>query len=115
MRYQFLVDTYETERLKVLSVWNMFEEDDLSVRPHPTDKRGRSFLEHMIHQCQSENAFFTRMLGIDVGAPPLPASETREAFIARYSEDSAKRLDALRTKSDSWWEEEAPFFDVQRS
>ena len=27
MRYQFLIDTYETERLKVLSVWSMFDDD----------------------------------------------------------------------------------------
>src|SRR6188474_2202615 len=41
MRYQFLIDTYETEILKVLSVWSSFQDDDLSSRPHPTDKRGR--------------------------------------------------------------------------
>src|SRR5438876_6014028 len=114
MRYQFLVDTYETERFKVMSVWGMFRDEDLPFRPHPTDRRGRSVLEQMIHQCQSENAFFTRMLGIDVGAPPLPASETRSEFIARYSDDSGKRLEALRHQEDEWWEETAAFFDVPR-
>ena len=38
------------------------------------------------------------MLGIDVGAPPLPATETRLEFIRRYTEDSGKRLEALRAK-----------------
>ena len=33
MRYGFLVETYETERLKVLGVWSMFRDEDLPVRP----------------------------------------------------------------------------------
>jgi uncharacterized damage-inducible protein DinB len=115
MRYQFLVDTYETERLKVMGVWSMFHDDDLPVRPHPTDTRGLSFLEQMRHQCQSENAFFSRMLGIDVGAPPLPAEDTRLGFVLQYRADSSKRLAALRTKDEAWWEEEVAFFDVRRS
>jgi uncharacterized damage-inducible protein DinB len=115
MRYFFLVDTYETERLKVLGVWSMFRDEDLPFRPHPTDTRGLSVLEQMRHQCQSENAFFSRMLGIDVGAPPLPPEETRLGFVLQYSEDSSKRLDALRSKDEAWWEEEVPFFDVRRS
>lgn len=115
MRYSFLIETYETERLKVLSVWSMFRDDDLRFRPHPTDTRGRSVLEQMVHQCVSENLWFKGMLGIDVGAPPLPVNETRRGFIERYSEDSAKRLTALHSKEDAWWEEEAQFFDVSRS
>src|SRR6267142_4255230 len=55
------------------------------------------------------------MLGIDVSAPPLPAQETRMDFIKRYAEDSAKRLQALKEKPESWFEEEARFFDVPRS
>src|SRR4051794_33791964 len=77
MPYQFLVDTYETERLKVLSVWSLFRDDDLPVRPHPSDRRGRSVREQMVHQCVSEDLWFRNMLGIDVGAPPLPGAETR--------------------------------------
>ena len=117
MGYLFLVNTYETERLKVMSVWSMFRDEDLPARPHSTDNRGLSVLEQMRHQCQSENAFFTRMLGLDVGAPPLPAEETRLGFVLRYGEDSAKRLDALKSKvdNDAWWEEEVAFFDVKRS
>lgn len=115
MRYQFLIDTYETERLKVLSVWSMFRDDDLPVRPHPTDRRGRSVLEQMVHQCVSENLWFQGMLGIDVGAPPLPTEETRIEFIKRYAEDSARRLEELRAKDEAWWEEIVDFFDVRRS
>lgn len=115
MQYDFLVDTYDTERLKVLSVWSEFEDDDMPVRPSPTDKRGRSVHEHMVHQCTSENTWFVNMLGIDVNAPPLPGPETRLNFIRRYAEDSAKRLQALRTKKDLWWQAETRFFDVMRS
>jgi uncharacterized damage-inducible protein DinB len=115
MRYQFLIDTYETERLKVLSVWSMFDDADLAVRPHATDLRGRSVREQMVHQCVSENLWFKGMLGLDVGAPPLPAEETRLGFIAQYAADSAKRLDALKSKDDAWWEAEAGFFNQPRT
>ena len=84
MTYRFIVDTYETERIKVLSVWSMFRDKELSVRPHPEDPRGRSVLEQMVHQCVSENFWFKEILGVDVGAPPLPENETRIEFIRRY-------------------------------
>ena len=115
MRYQFLIDTYETERLKVLSVWSMFHDGDLPIRPHATDARGRSVLEQMIHQCVSENLWFRTMLGVDVSAPPLPEQETRLGFIRGYAEDSGKRLDILRSKDDAWWEKAVQFFDTKRS
>jgi len=115
MRYDFLTETYETERMKVVSVWSEFHDEDLSVRPHPADPRGRSVKEQMIHQCVSEDLWFHNMLGIDVGAPPLPAAETRLGFIERYAEDSGRRSEALRTKNEGWWEEETKFFDVMRS
>jgi uncharacterized damage-inducible protein DinB len=115
VRYAFLVETYATERLKVLSTWATFRDQDLPVRPHPTDSRGRSVLEHMVHQCVSENLWFRDMLGIDVGAPPLPQPETRLEFIRRYAIDSSQRLDRLGGEGDAWWESEARFFDVPRT
>jgi uncharacterized damage-inducible protein DinB len=115
MRYAFLVETYDTERLKVLSAWSEFRDNDLPVRPNATDARGRSVHEQMVHQCVSEDLWFRNLLGIDVGAPPLPQQEARVDFIKRYAEDSGKRLAALQLKEDSWWEESAKFFDVQRS
>src|SRR5438067_1096051 len=93
----------------------MFHDQDLPLRPHPTDKRGRSIHEHLVHQCVSENNWFKVMFGIDINAPPLPELETRREFIARYAADSARRVGALREKDDSWWEEEVLFFDVRRS
>ena len=115
MRYAFLVESYETERLKVLSVWSEFADEDLPVRPNPDDARGRSLHEQMVHQCVSEDIWFRTMLGIDVGAPPLPQHETRLDFIRRYAEDSGKRLDALRRTDERWWEELTAFFDVRRT
>ncbi len=47
MTYQFIVDTYETERIKVLSVWSMFKDEELPIRPHSQDARGRSVQEQM--------------------------------------------------------------------
>ena len=115
MRYDFLIDSYETERLKVLSVWSEFRDEDLAVRPKPDDPRGRSVHEHMVHQCVSEDTWFRTMLGIEVGAPPLPKQEIRLEFMRQYEEDSGKRLAALRTKDEAWWEGETTFFDVRRS
>jgi uncharacterized damage-inducible protein DinB len=115
MQYDFLVETYATERFKVLSVWSMFKDKHLPARPNPADSRGRSVHEHMVHQCMSEDLWFRNMLSIDVGAPPLPAREIRWEFMARYAEDSAKRLAALREKAEPWWEEVVTFFDVPRS
>ena len=115
MKYDFILDTYQTERVKVLSVWSEFRDEDLPVRPRPADPRGRSVHEQMVHQCVSEDAWFRTMLGIDVGAPPLPDPEVRIGFLKRYAEDSGKRLTALRQKDERWWEEPAKFFDVERS
>ena len=116
--YDFLGDTYATERLKTLSVWSMwsvFADDDLAIRPHHTDERGRNACEQMIHQCMSENLWFCKMLDIDVEAPPLPREETRVAFIEPYAEDSGKRLAAPREKPEAWGAGQVGFFEVERS
>jgi uncharacterized damage-inducible protein DinB len=115
MRYEFLVETYETERVKVLSVWSEFREEDLAFRPNAHDARGRSVREQMVHQCVSEDLWFRTMLGIDVGAPPLPAVEVRIEFMKRYAEHSAMRLATLRQRDEAWFEGETKFFDVARS
>jgi uncharacterized damage-inducible protein DinB len=93
----------------------MFRDDELAVRPNASDPRGRSVHEHMVHQCISEDLWFRTILGIDVNAPPLPARETRWEFMARYAEDSAKRLAVLQTAAEPWWEEVVSFFNVRRS
>jgi uncharacterized damage-inducible protein DinB len=115
MSYDFLVETYASERIKVVSVWSEFRDQELTVRPNSSDMRGRSVHEQMVHQCVSEDFWFRTMLSIDVLAPPLPASETRLEFIKRYVEDSAKRLYELTRKDQPWWEAQAKFFDVVKS
>jgi len=107
MTYQFIVDSYETERIKVLSVWSMFKDEELPIRPHSQDARGRSVQEQMVHQCVSEDLWFKQILGIDVGAPPLPETETRIEFMGRYAQDSSRRLDELGHKDEAWWEKES--------
>lgn len=115
MRYAFLIETYATERIKVVSVWSEFQDEDLPVRLRLGDPRGRSVREQMVHQCVSEDLWFRTMLGIDLGAPPLPKEETRLHFMKQYVVDSGKRLAALREKDEAWWEGSTQFFDAQRS
>lgn len=115
MKYDFLIETYATERTKIVSVWSMFDDADLPRRPNRDDPRGRSVHEQMVHQCVSEDLWFRNMLGINVDAPPLPSREVRWEFMARYAEDSGKRLLALQQKPEPWWEEMVAFFDVTRS
>ena len=115
MKYDFLIESYGTERVKVLSVWSEFMDEDLPVRPRSNDARGRSVHEHMVHQCVSEDAWFRTMLGIDVGTPPLPEQERRLEFIKWYAELSASRLAILRDTDDLWWVAQTTFFDVKRS
>jgi len=115
LKYDFLIETFASERIKVLTTWSSFRDEDLPVRPRAGDRRGRTVLEQMVHQCVSENLWFRDMLGVDVGAPPLPASETRLEFLRRYAEDSARRLAAVAAASEAWWEETVGFFDTRRT
>ena len=114
MKYDFLIETYATERVKVVSVWSEFRDADLRVRPSATDTRGRSVHEQMVHQCVSENLWFINMFGVDVAAPPLPKQETRLEFMKRYAEDSGRRLTVLGEKDEDWWEANAKFFDLEK-
>jgi uncharacterized damage-inducible protein DinB len=111
-RYDFLVDSYETERLKTLSVWSQIADDRMGFRPEP---RARTPLEHMVHQCMSEDIWMRSMLSVDVSRPALPAAETRTAFMEHYAACSAERLSRLRAETDDWFEGSTTFFDVVRS
>jgi uncharacterized damage-inducible protein DinB len=111
-RYEFLLETYDTERLKTLSVWSLFGDADMAYRP---ESRARTPHEHMVHQCQSEDIWMRTMLGVDTGEPALPAEETRLAFLRRYATASERRLELLRAKPEEWFEADTRFFDVTRS
>ena len=110
--YDFLLATYDTERLKTLSVWSQFGDADLTFRPAP---KARTPQEQMVHQLTSEDGWMQRMLGIVTGLPVLPAKETRLAFLEHYAEASKRRLESLQGKPDPWFAEETTFFDVPRS
>jgi len=110
--YDFLVETYRTERLKILSVWSQVPDLRMEFRPEP---RARTPLEHMVHQCLSEEAWMSSMLGVAITGQALPAQETRLAFLHHYAACSEERLAQLATKEDSWFEAAVAFFDVSRS
>jgi hypothetical protein len=57
----------------------------------------------------------TSMLGIEIGREPLPAIESREAFIEHYGSCASRRLTILQQKPDDWFEEDVAFFEVRRS
>jgi uncharacterized damage-inducible protein DinB len=111
-RYAFLLDSYDTERLKTLSVWSLFADADLEHRP---ESRARTPREHMVHQCVSEDVWMRTMLGIEIGEPALPAEESRLEFLRHYARVSERRLERLRERPDDWFEQPARFFDVERS
>jgi uncharacterized damage-inducible protein DinB len=110
--FDFLVDTYETERLKTLSVWSQLRDDDLAWRPAPLLRTPR---EHMVHQCASEHAWMSGMLGIESGAAALPEHETRLAFLRHYALVSERRLARLRERPQDWFPALTAFFGEQRS
>jgi uncharacterized damage-inducible protein DinB len=111
-RYDFLVESYRTERLKTLSVWSQIPDARMPFRPEP---RARTPLEHMVHQCVSEDTWMRTMLGVTVSLPALPQSETRQSFLQHYAAVSGERLAQLEAEPDAWFESETTFFDVTRS
>lgn len=109
--YGFLLDTYETEVLKIVGIWSAFPDSAMDHRPAV---RSRSVLEQMEHQVQSEGRWMPAMLGIDTG-DPNPPQRTKQGFIEKYGADAARRLELLRERPDGWWREPTAFFDVTRS
>jgi len=110
-RYSFLIETYSTERQKILGVWAMFKDEEMPWRPQ---SRARSVHEQMVHQCVSEDYWMKNFLGVDLGEPALPALETRLEFIKKYAGSSSARMARLETVAESWFEESVQFFDVRQ-
>lgn len=109
--YGFLLDTYETEILKTITIWSAFPDSSMDFRPAA---KSRTVLEQFEHQLQSEGGWMARMFGIDVGDFNAP-ERTKHACIEKYQSDATRRLKTMRGKSNPWWEETVAFFDVQRS
>ncbi len=110
--FAFLVESYETEFFKTLSVWRAFADADLEHRVEP---RARTPHEQMVHQCVSEDTWMRTMLGLESGLPPLPASEHCEAFIQHYAAAAQARLALLEGKPEAWFGEDTTFFGETRS
>ena len=110
--WQFFADSYDTERLKTLSVWSEFREEDLRYR---CAERARTPLEHMVHQCVSEDTWMRTMLGLETPLAVLPPHETRLGFLLHYAAASTLRLARLNRMPAKWWAGETLFFDVKRS
>ena len=111
-RYDFLVESYRTERIKTLGVWAQIPGNRMTSRPEP---RARSPHEHMVHQCLSEDTWMKNMLGIELALPALPREETKLAFLSHYAAASSERLERLSQKPDEWFEEMTGFFDATRT
>lgn len=110
--HAFLLETYETERLKTLSVWSEFADADLDFRPAGYARTPR---EHMVHQCVSEDTWMRSMFGIEVAPGALPPVEDRLSFLRHYAAASGDRLAQLQVKPAAWWAGTTRFFDVDRS
>ena len=108
----FLVEAYDTERLKTLSVWSSFTDADLRFRPA---SRARSPLEHMVHQCVSEDTWMSKVFEIRTDISALPETEDRLDFLRHYALASEARRDLLAAKTAKWWAIDTQFFDVIRS
>ena len=111
--FQHLLDTYASECNKVISTWLAFAPNDMEFRPHP---RSSTVLEIMKHELLSGRRFFGEFLGAPEPPPAevLPQENTPQAFADRMRELALPRLDFLASRTEPWWLERVPFFDVER-
>jgi uncharacterized damage-inducible protein DinB len=111
--FQHILDTYASETNKVVSVWRELAPQDFAFRPHPRSSSAEDIVKH---QLLSERRFFGEFLGAPEPAPGqiLPASATSEAYAQRMVQLALPRLAYLAPKTEKWWMEVVPFFDVHR-
>lgn len=111
--FQHVLDTYVSECNKVISVWLAFDVTDMSFRPHP---RSSTVLEIMKHELLSGRRFFGEFLGSSEPPPSdaIPRENTSQAFSDRMKALAVPRLEFLASRTEPWWLEQAPFFDVER-
>lgn len=111
--FQHVLDTYASECNKVISVWLAFAAADLNFRAHP---RSSTVLEIMKHELLSGRRFFGEFLGLPepLASEVLPQENTPPTFADRMEALALPRLEFLAARTESWWLEQVPFFDVQR-
>ncbi len=111
---QHALDTYASETNKTASAWSQFEDSDLGYRPHA---RSATVAEILKHQLLSERRFFGEFLETPEpdAAQIVPADAgSVDAFTARLLELARPRLAYLAERTEPWWIESVPFFDVRR-
>src|SRR5260370_36901129 len=59
--FQHMLDTYASETSKVISVWRLFNAEDMGFKPA---ERSSSVLDIMKHQLFSERRFFAEFIGL---------------------------------------------------
>lgn len=111
--FQHIIDTYQSETEKVLSVWRAFTDDELSFRPDP---KSSTVLDILRHELLSQRRFFAEFLGSPepAAAEVLPKDQTVGAFAARLAEMAGPRAQYLARQDEPWWLERVKFFDVER-
>jgi uncharacterized damage-inducible protein DinB len=106
---QHALETYASETNKTAAVFLQFGPENFAFRPHP---RSATVVEIFRHQLLSERRFFGEFLD---SSEPEPASVlATEAYADRLLELARPRLQYLAAKTDAWWLETHPFFDVER-
>lgn len=110
---QHQVDTYASETNKIVAVWSLFDDAELTYRPH---ERSMTVEAVFKHQLLSERRFFAEFLSFPEPAANtvLPASSTVPAYATRMTELAVPRLARVASQDDRWWTERVPFFDVER-
>jgi uncharacterized damage-inducible protein DinB len=110
---QHLLDTYASETNKTVAVWRAFRDDDLAWRPHP---KSMTVADVVRHELLSARRFFGEFLGAPepAAAEVVPAPLTVEASATRLLDFAAERLAFLAPRTEAWWLEVEPFFDVER-
>lgn len=111
--FQHVVDTYASETNKVASVWTQFSDAELSYRP---DGRSSNVGEIFKHELLSERRFFGEFLSLPEPQPAdvLPLVQSVHNFTQRLISGAAARLPFLAGRTENWWLETVPFFDVSR-
>lgn len=72
MTYEFLIDSYASERLKVLSLWSEFRDQDVPLRPLATDQV--AMLRMLGRDLHSNYGALQEFLDAKRRRPPAPRS-----------------------------------------
>ena len=106
MKYDFLIESYATERVKVLSVWSEFRDEDLPVRPNRTTRADAACTNRW---CISASA---RTSGSGLCSASTSALRRCLAGDPARVHQAVRRTTAasgwrrLRGSDDSWWKDD---------